>query len=193
MDPVTRYTKRERDLPPDPSDAVKDRPARRWRSAGALAERQQRIIGVIRDRPGCPVQYVATVLGLPYSTVRKEVRRLQYGGRIGSVRDGRTLHLVVRDEDTELTAVAHALLADERKRQVVEYLTREEPHRVTINQIADHIGAEFGFVKRVLENLDRLDMIRLVKGEHRYHIEERDGLSTILGVEQIRPQGHPID
>jgi DNA-binding transcriptional ArsR family regulator len=157
-----------------PWPAIRD--AVRLRIAAAAApSTASRFRALVQAQPGVTIGQAAKALGVSHPTSTYHLGRLVAEGQATRVRDGREVRFFPSGQNTQSNYL-QALLADPRKRRIIELLCLPGASRLSVNEMSRLLGIRYGFLKRTLEQLERSNLVHLERQKARYQLDRVDPL-----------------
>ncbi len=153
--------------------AVPTRPRAAHRIVGVdgLTEIQRQAYDFVVLNPGVTIQETAVHMRSSHSTATYHLLALTRLGLVEAVRAGRQLRHFPLPRGYSRELYLKVLNRDPKRAALVHFLRDAPVAGMTINHIAGKTGLPFGFVKRTLEQLERMHFVHLRRRHYRYRVE----------------------
>ncbi|MHB8634612.1 MAG: hypothetical protein ACYDBQ_11745 [Thermoplasmatota archaeon] len=167
----------------DPRDlfrvTIRPRDPRRQTGVEGLTRIQRRFYDFVVQTPGATIQDAATGLGSSHAAATYHLMALGRLGLVEIVRTGRQRRHFPTPGGWSRAAYVAVLLRDPKRAAVVRTLELAR-QAMTINQVAKGARLPFGLVKRALEQLEALGLVRLERHHYQYRVEATRELRQLV-------------
>lgn len=152
-----------------------------------LGSTQRQVILLLRRSPGDTIQQVADQLKFTHASATYALNQLRRKGLVVQRRDGRSKrNFLAADLKGGALPTLSPFLADPRKRHMLDLLV-EQPHRqLTVNWLAQRIGASHSFVMRCLPALVGEGFVSSHRTPDRHYVRSEPKLVAHLAKEPSR-------